>query len=289
MPRVLILAVLLAAGFPAVAQIPASDPPPSSTTSEPKPPQDAPSSTEQDGQTEPQSAQTDPSKASAGQGQPARQDASSGKKEEEKKGALGRLKKHVKDHFSTGCVGAGTVGGCWGDNKDKKSGQQQGADKNPSPPRSSESRDPEVSSSRDTQIDLNPPGQEKPARLASKGPDDVQEMKHYDPHAAEKDVEVGEFYLKRGNLKGAIARFRSALYNKPNDALATFSLAQALEKAGQLEEARQFYEKYLQILPKGEFAAECTAALGRLPKPDGGDQPAAPSTSAPAETPPSKR
>jgi len=114
-------------------------------------------------------------------------------------------------------------------------------------------------------------------------------MKHYDPHAAEKDIEVGEYYLKRGNLKGALARFRSALYNKPNDAVATFRVAQTLEKAGQREEAREYYRRYLQILPKGEFAAECQKALERLPGPPSETAEAAAPTSAPAETPPSKR
>ncbi len=276
MPRVLILAVVLAAGLPAVAQVTASDPPPSSTTSDgtPSSPQAAPG----------QSDQAEQEKAPEEKKEP------EGKKEKEKKkGALGRLKDHVKDHFSTGCVGAGSVGGCWGDDKDKKGkpeGQQEGPDKNPPPPRSAANRDPEFSSSRDTQVDLSPPGQEK--QLKNRPSDDVQEMQHYDPHAAEKDIEVGEFYLKRGNLKAALARFRSALYNKPNDAVATFRLAQALEKAGQLDEARQYYGKYLRILPKGEFAAECQKALERLPAPSAESALAVP-TSTPAETLPSKR
>jgi TolA-binding protein len=269
MVRALILAVLLAGGFPTVAQVPASDPPPSSTTSEPKPPDPQPSA-------EPTEQQEE-------------------KEKEKKKGALGRLKDHVKDHFSTGCVGAGTLGGCWGGGdkekgeKEKKDGpQEQGPDKNPAPPRSAENGDPEISSSRETQIDLSPPGQEKKQPQRRKPSDDVQELQHYDPHAAEKDVEVGEYYLKRGNLKAALARFRSALHNKPNDALATFRLAQALEKAAQFDEAREHYERYLQILPKGEFAADCAAALQRLPAPAAESAEAAP-TSAPAETLPSKR
>ncbi|MGH9509107.1 MAG: hypothetical protein ACRD2M_04155 [Terriglobales bacterium] len=280
MPRVLILAVMLAAGLPAVAQTPAPDPPPSSASS---------TNTEQ----KPAEAQAPPEENSQA-GQPATDPSapSEAKKEEEKKkkGALGRLKDHVKDHFSTGCVGAGTAGGCWGDGKDKKGEQKQPpADKNPAPPRSSEEGDPEFSSSRETQIDLNPPGQERPVRKSAKPADDVKELTHYDPHAAEKDVEVGEYYLKRGNLKAAIARFRSALYNKPNDALATFRLAQGLEKARHLAEARENYQRYLKILPKGEFAAECQKALERLPAPPAETAEAAPPTSAPAETLPSKR
>lgn len=273
MSRALILSLLLAAGLPAAGQVPASDPPASSTASEQKP-QDAAAP----------SAQKEPDGPSQEKDK---------EEEKKKKGALGRLKDHVKDHFSTGCVGAGSVGGCWGDEKDKKDGQEgqqePGPGKNPAPPRSAEDDDPEFSSSRSTQIDLSPPGQEKPVRKRASTPDDVQELKHYDPHAAEKDIEVGEYYLKGGNLKAALARFRSALYNKPNDAVATFRLAQTLEKGGLLVDAREYYERYLQTLPKGEFAAESTAALQRLPKPDTGDGEAAPPTSAPAETSQSKR
>ncbi|MGH9648994.1 MAG: tetratricopeptide repeat protein [Terriglobales bacterium] len=293
MLRVLILAVVLAAGFPAVAQTPASDPPPSSagaSNTEQKPQEAQPSSEqsaqgEQSVQTDKQAAQNEEQNA---QDESSGQDDASGKKEE-KKGALGRLKRHVKDHFSTGCAGAGTAAGCWGgkDGKGEKGEQQKpSAEKNPPPPRSTD--DAEVSSSRDTQIDLNPPGQERPARKPAPAPDDVQEMKHYDPHAAEKDIEVGEYYLKAGNVKAALARFRSALHNKRKDALATFRLAQALEKGRQLLEAREYYQKYLQTLPKGEFATDCQKALERLPTPVA-ESAEAPPTSAPAETPPSKR
>lgn len=279
MPRVLILAVVLSAGLPAVAQDPAPNPPPPSTASSTpeQKPADPPSSTEENARAD---QATDPNAPS---------DAKKAEEQKKKKGALGRLKDHVKDHFSDGCVGAGTVGGCWGDGKDKKSEPQApSAEKNPAPPRSSDGDDPEFSSSRDTQIDLNPPGQERPVRKPAKKDDDVQELSHFDPHAAEKDIEVGEYYLKAGNVKAAVARFRSALYNKPNDALATFRLAQALEKAKQVREAREYYQKYLKLLPKGEFAAEAQKALDRLPAPPAETAEVSP-TSAPAETLPSKR
>jgi tetratricopeptide (TPR) repeat protein len=118
------------------------------------------------------------------------------------------------------------------------------------PPRS----DDEVSSSRDTKGKFSgvPPG------------GDVNEMHPFDPHQAAKDVEVGEFYFKRGNYKAAISRFRSALQSKPNDAVATFRLAEALEKDNQLAEATREYSLYLDIVPTGDYAAEAKDALERL-------------------------
>ena len=138
--------------------------------------------------------------------------------------------------------------------------------KNPPPPRSTPSRDPSSSSSRENIIDLSPPpgdrGSHPERPPAADG--DVTEMHPYDPHKAEKNIEVGDFYFKGGNYKAAVSRFREALQWKPNDALATFRLAQALEKNGEIEEAYKHYQTYLQILPGGPSAEEAKKARSRL-------------------------
>ena len=143
-------------------------------------------------------------------------------------------------------------------------------------PRSDSGAEGEYSSSRDTLALTKDAENKRDADAAS----DVTELKHYDPHQAEKDIEVGEYYLKRKNYKGAIHRFRSALENKPNYALAIIRLAQALEPAGEVEEARALYQRYLKMLPDGEFAPEARKALERL---QSRQEKAA--TSPPAETP----
>ncbi len=130
------------------------------------------------------------------------------------------------------------------------------------PPRSDDSRDDTSSSSKDTKIDLTPPPGD--ANHPGSAIDDVSEFHVYDPHKAEKDVEVGDYYFKRKNYAAAISRYRGALKWKPNDAIATFRLAEALEKTGQLEEARQNYQDYLRILPNGPFAAQARGAVQRL-------------------------
>jgi tetratricopeptide (TPR) repeat protein len=132
-------------------------------------------------------------------------------------------------------------------------GNPQTVPENSPPPRSSSQGS---SSSRETKIEPGPSG--------GTGAVDVTEMHPFDPHKAAKNVEVGDFYFKRGNYKAAISRFREALDWKPRDALATFRLAEALEKDGQLEQSRAGYEEYLKILPGGEFAERATQALARL-------------------------
>lgn len=123
----------------------------------------------------------------------------------------------------------------------------------------------EVSSSKDTKIDLSPPPGDRPTYSA--GDEDntgVTELKPWDPHKAAKDVEVGDFYLQQKNYNAAISRYREALEYKPNDAVATFKLAVALEKNGEPTEARQNYEAYLKILPKGSYAEEARSHLEKL-------------------------
>src|SRR5438067_9685790 len=136
-------------------------------------------------------------------------------------------------------------------------------------PRSSGSeRTNDESSSRDTIIDLSPPADDAKTHPNSGTEDtdtgDVQEFHPFDPHRAMKDIEVGDFYFKRKNYRAAIGRYREALEYKPNDAIATYDLALALEKVNALDEARANYEAYLKILPHGPSAEEARAALRRL-------------------------
>jgi Flp pilus assembly protein TadD len=84
---------------------------------------------------------------------------------------------------------------------------------------------------------------------------------------AMKDVEVGDFYYKAENYRAALSRYREALEYKPHDAVATFKLAQALEKTKDFEQARSRYEEYLAILKDGPSAGEAKKAIERLKKP----------------------
>jgi tetratricopeptide (TPR) repeat protein len=122
---------------------------------------------------------------------------------------------------------------------------------------------------------LNPPANDAQAHPRSAeavmdaeyGGGDVNEFHPWDPHKAAKDIEVGDFYFRRKNYEAARSRYREALLYKPNDAMATFRLAESLEKLDQPEQARQEFESYLKILPDGPKAEDAKKAIARLNNP----------------------
>ncbi len=89
-------------------------------------------------------------------------------------------------------------------------------------------------------------------------------MTPYDPHKSEKDIEVGDFYYKRGNYKAAVSRYQEALYYNSRNPLATFKLADALEKDNQLDDAAVYYSEYDRLYPDGAQITEVKTALQRL-------------------------
>lgn len=151
---------------------------------------------------------------------------------------------------------------------------------NPEPPRSdrvnADSLDnrPGDSSSKDSQIDLSPPANDArahpnsaeavtDAKIAA-GDAEVKEFHPWDPHKAAKDIEIGDFYFRRKNYHAAEDRYREALLYKENDALATFRLAESIEKLDRRSEAIQEYEAYLKILPSGPQSEQARKAIARL-------------------------
>jgi Tfp pilus assembly protein PilF len=119
------------------------------------------------------------------------------------------------------------------------------------------------SSSKDSQIDFDRARRTMEEPPPNKGKDD-NTFRSYDPHRAEKDVEVGNYYLKLKNYRAALDRFNDALRYKPKDAEATFGLATTQEKLDLLDQAYQNYQEYLKILPSGPHGKESEAAMRRI-------------------------
>lgn len=86
--------------------------------------------------------------------------------------------------------------------------------------------------------------QTKPASPPANAP-----SPQYNPMLAVHDVEVGKFYMKRGDVDGAIARFKDAVAHRPNYAEPCLLLGQEYEKKGDPALAIDYYQRYLKILP----------------------------------------
>jgi Flp pilus assembly protein TadD len=165
---------------------------------------------------------------------------------------------------------------------DKSDSTKQQQKPNLAPPRSDRVQVDDLgsdlgqSSSKDTQEDLSAPENDEKTHPKSStavaeadagtsgGSTGISEFHAWDPHKAAKSVEVGDFYFKRKNYKAAEERYREALGYKENDAVATIRLAICLEKLNLPDDARQEYESYLKILPRGPESEQVQKAIDRL-------------------------
>jgi tetratricopeptide (TPR) repeat protein len=173
------------------------------------------------------------------------------------------LKQKLKDQFGSGCT---SFGPCWGK---EKPAEDNSAPHFPAPTANQTApRSDSESSSKDTKIDLAPPPGEltgSPATSpARKGASDVQEMRPWDPHKADKNIEVGDYYMHLKNYRAAISRYQEALKWEDNNAIAMFRLGQAFEAVGKYQQAREQYAGYLKILPEGKYATEAQNKVERL-------------------------
>lgn len=102
-------------------------------------------------------------------------------------------------------------------------------------------------------------------------PAQAQEQK-FDPMRAAHDVNVGKFYMKRGDLGGAIARFKDALLYKPHYAEACLLLGQAYEKSNDSGRAIAYYREYVKILPNTQESSKVRKRIAALQEKIGKDK-----------------
>ena len=87
-----------------------------------------------------------------------------------------------------------------------------------------------------------------------------------DSAAAEsaRDVAAGETFLTRNQYDAARERFEDALRLTPDNPLICFRLAQSLQGMQQLEPARSYYQKYLELAPHGPYAGDAKRAIADI-------------------------
>jgi Tfp pilus assembly protein PilF len=86
----------------------------------------------------------------------------------------------------------------------------------------------------------------------------------FDPLHAEKSMEVGTFYLKKGNYDAAIDRFVEAARYQPKLAKPWILLAEAYEKKHDSPHALEAYKKYLVLYPAAGDAPKVQKRIAEL-------------------------
>jgi tetratricopeptide (TPR) repeat protein len=81
---------------------------------------------------------------------------------------------------------------------------------------------------------------------------------------AAEDIEVGYFYMNKKNYRAAESRLQEAVELRPEAVAAWVGLAQAQQKLGKNEAARQSYEEYLKLNPDIAGAEQAKKAIASL-------------------------
>ena len=88
----------------------------------------------------------------------------------------------------------------------------------------------------------------------------------WDPLRAEKDLEVGQYYMKKGDVDAAIDRFQDAVVAKPGYAIPFRFLGEAQEKKGLKKQAIKSYQRYLDLYPHAEDGDKIRKKIDKLYK-----------------------
>jgi len=86
----------------------------------------------------------------------------------------------------------------------------------------------------------------------------------WDPLRAEKDLEIGQYYMKRGDYDAAIDRFTDAIDAKPGYAIPFKFLGEAQEKKGVKKKAIKSYQRYLDLVPRADDAEKIRKKIEKL-------------------------
>jgi len=86
----------------------------------------------------------------------------------------------------------------------------------------------------------------------------------FNPLQAQHELEVGEFYLKKGSYGSAVGRFIEATRWNPGLAEAYLRLGEAEIKFKDQKAAKEAFEKYLQLAPDSKNAAQVKKKLEKM-------------------------
>ncbi len=90
--------------------------------------------------------------------------------------------------------------------------------------------------------------------------------KEYNPLLAQKNLEIGKDYFKKGNYNAAISRFQDAIEYQPSLVAAYDALGRAYEKKGDKVKAAAVYRDFLTKYPDSSKASDFKSRASRLEK-----------------------
>ncbi len=108
-----------------------------------------------------------------------------------------------------------------------------------------------------------------PAAKEEEPPEEDESLKPKEytlnPLEAERNINAGNFYFKKGSYRAAARRFEEASKWDPGSAEAFLKLGEADEKLRNRAGAREAYTKYLELAPEAKNAAEIKKKLAKFP------------------------
>ncbi len=116
---------------------------------------------------------------------------------------------------------------------------------------------------------------DEPARAPNKTPpktnqdnaaESAPDQPTWDPLRAERDLQVGQYYMHKGDVDAAIDRFQDAILAKPGYAAPFRFLGEAQEKKGLKKPAIKSYQRYLDLFPKAEDGDKIRKKIEKLYK-----------------------
>jgi tetratricopeptide (TPR) repeat protein len=112
------------------------------------------------------------------------------------------------------------------------------------------------------------PPKPKPAPKTNKdnATESAPDQPIWDPLRAEKDLEVGQYYMRKGDVDAAIDRFQDATTAKPGFAIPFRYLGEAQEKKGLKKPAIKSYQRYLDLVPHADDAEKIKKKIEKLYK-----------------------
>lgn len=114
--------------------------------------------------------------------------------------------------------------------------------------------------------DTPPTSGQKPDANAKPNPatQNAPDQPTWDPLRAERDLEIGRYYMRKGDVDAAIDRFEDAIDAKPGYALPFRFLGEAQEKKGLKKQAIKSYTRYLDLLPRADDADKIHRKIAKL-------------------------